>query len=58
MCQRIIYESATTKAEIIEFLNECQNKIMGAFSNAKLSQTDEETKEDKDSIIVMDFEKL
>ena len=31
---------------------------MGAFSNAKLSQTDEETKEDKDSIIVMDFDKL
>ena len=46
VCQRIVYDSATTKAQIVAYLSDCQNQITSAIATAKFSQTDEETKID------------
>ena len=45
VCQRIVYESATTKAQIITFLNGIQDLINGAFQTLKI---DEETKSEEE----------
>ena len=47
VCERIIYESATSKAEVVQYLQRIQDRITGAYMEATVSNDTSEKNDEE-----------